>query len=143
MSISQVFITEKIRLLTEYIQKVKDILDEKNDKEILASDSIYVLERMFQLAVEVAIDVNNYLIKELELAPAEDIQSAFKTLATKHVLPEELAAKMAPVIGLRNKIVHVYERIDRASFVRDLRKDIGDFDNYARHVLKYIKEEKG
>jgi uncharacterized protein YutE (UPF0331/DUF86 family) len=138
MSISQVFITEKIRLLTEYVQKAKDILSAKTDKEILGSDSIYVLERMFQLSVEIAIDINNYLIKELDLKPAEDIQSAFKTLAVEHILPEDLAQKMAPVIGLRNKIVHVYEKIDRESFVRDLRKDIGDFDKYAAAILMHI-----
>jgi uncharacterized protein YutE (UPF0331/DUF86 family) len=141
MPISQVFITEKIRLLTEYLQKAKDIVKAFDDAQILASDNVYVLERMFQLSVEIVIDINNYLIKELDIEPAEDIQSTFKTLATAHILPETFAAKIAPTVGLRNKIVHVYEKVDRATFVHDFRSNIGDFDTYIVHILEYIKNK--
>ena len=95
---------------------------------------------MFQLSVEVVIDINNYLIKELDIKPAEDIESSFKTLADASVLPKDFAAKIAPTVGLRNKIVHVYEKIDRAAFVGDFRKNGGDFDFYIAYVLEYIKK---
>jgi uncharacterized protein YutE (UPF0331/DUF86 family) len=140
MTVSQVFITEKVRLLREYVQKAKDIFGAvPDDKAILGSDSVYVLERMFQLAVEVVIDINNYLIKELDIEPAEDIEGTFKTLARKNVLPADFAATMGPTVGLRNKLVHVYEKVDRASFVGDFRKNIGDFDKYISYVLKFVK----
>jgi uncharacterized protein YutE (UPF0331/DUF86 family) len=141
MSLSEVFITEKIALLSEYIQKAKEIFGANSDQEILASDAVYVLERMFQLAVEIVVDINNYLIKELELKPAEDFQGTFEKLAGKNILPKNFAQKMAPIVGLRNKIVHVYEKVDRASFVEDFRKNIGDFDVYASHILGYIKKQ--
>jgi hypothetical protein len=35
----------------------------------------------------------------------------------------------------------VYEKVDRASFVEDFRKNIGDFDVYASHILGYIKKQ--
>src|SRR5271170_3619193 len=124
MPISQIFITEKVRLLAEYLQKAKDIFKAFDDAQILASDTIYVLERMFQLSVEVIIDLNNYLIKELGSKPAEDIQSTFMTLAAAGILPEDFAKKIAPTVGLRNKIVHVYEKVDRATFVNDFRNNI-------------------
>jgi len=140
MTISQIFITEKVRLLKEYIQKSADIFSAvSDDKEIIGSDRVYVLERMFQLAVEVVIDINNYLIKELDIEPAEDIEGTFKTLARKNILPENFAIKMAPTIGLRNKLVHVYEKVDRAFFVSSFRKNIGDFDEYISYVLKFVK----
>jgi len=140
MTVSQIFITEKISLLKEYIQKSKDIFGAVSDDQvILTSDNVYVLERMFQLAVEVVIDINNYLIKELDIEPAEDIEGTFKTLARKDILPMDFAIKMSPTVGLRNKLVHVYEKIDRASFVSDFRKNVGDFDEYILYVLKFVK----
>lgn len=140
MTISQIFITEKIRLLKEYIQKSKDIFAlVSDDKIILGSDNVYVLERMFQLAVEVIIDINNYLIKELDIEPAEDIEGTFKTLARKDILPMDFAIKISPTVGLRNKLVHVYEKVDRASFVSNFRKNINDFDEYIFYVLKFLK----
>lgn len=140
MTISQIFITEKIRLLKEYMQKSKDIfMSVSDDKIILGSDSVYVLERMFQLAVEVVIDINNYLIKELDIEPAEDIEGTFKTLAKKDILPMDFAIKMGPTVGLRNKLVHVYEKVDRASFIGNFRKNIDDFDEYISYVLNFVK----
>lgn len=140
MPISQVFITEKVRLLSEYLEKAKSIFKAFDDGQILASDNVYVLERMFQLAVEVVIDINNYLIKEADIKPAEDLQSTFMLLAKEGILPELFAEKMAPTVGLRNKIVHVYEKVDRATFVSDFRKDVGDFDQYIVYVLSYGKK---
>lgn len=142
MTISQIFITQKVRLLKEYIQKSKDIfVAVSDDKAVLGSDNVYVLERMFQLAVEVVIDINNYLIKQLDIEPAEDVEGTFETLAKNSVLPADFAVKMAPTIGLRNKLVHVYEKIDRASFISNFRKNIGDFDEYVSYVLKFVKNE--
>ncbi|MCX6752259.1 MAG: DUF86 domain-containing protein [Candidatus Nomurabacteria bacterium] len=140
MTISQIFITEKARLLKEYIQKSKDIFGMvSDDKIILGSDNVYVLERMFQLAVEVVIDINNYLIKELDIEPAEDIEGTFQTLARKDILPMDFAVKISPTVGLRNKLVHVYEKVDRAFFVSNFRKNVDDFDKYISYVLKFVK----
>jgi uncharacterized protein YutE (UPF0331/DUF86 family) len=140
MTISQIFITEKIHLLKKYIQKAEDIFGAvPDDKTILGSDNVYVLERMFQLAVEVVIDINNYLIKELDIEPAEDVEGTFKILARKNILPLDFAVKISPAAGLRNKLVHVYEKVDRASFINDFRKNIGDFDQYISYILKFVK----
>lgn len=97
MSVNQVFITEKARLLAEYLRKAKDIFGAFDDAAILGSDSVYVLERMFQLSVEVLIDINNYFIKELEIEPPEDLESGFVTLAGKGVLPKDFAEKIKPI----------------------------------------------
>lgn len=142
MPINQIFITEKVRLLREYLQTAKDIFKAFDDAAVLGSDSVYVLERMFQLAVEVLIDINNYLIKELDIEPPEDLESSFMTLAGKGILPKEFAEKIKPTVGLRNRLVHVYEKVDRAVFIRDFRADIGDFDAYIAYILGHIKAKR-
>ena len=142
MTISQIFIEEKINLLAGYLKTASGIFDISDDNLIIKSNDIYVLERMFQLGVEVIIDINNYFIKELNIEPALDIQSSFKTLADNNILPKEFADKIAPVVGLRNKLVHVYEKLDKSSFVHDFRKNIDDFNLYNAYILKYVKKDQ-
>ena len=59
------------------------------------------------------MDVNVYVIRELELKTADDFQSTFRILAEAGILPSDFAERIAPVVGLRNMLVHRYEKIDR------------------------------
>ena len=139
MTISQVFITEKVRMIEEYLDKTKEIFEAEDNQKILNSNNLHVLERLFQLMVDAMIDVNNYLVKGLELEPPNSIQGSFEILSEHSIVSSELAIKIAPVVGLRNKIVHVYEKVDKTFFIGQFRKNINDFNQYITEILKYIK----
>ena len=139
MTISQIFITEKIKLVEEYLDKAKEVFGAEDDAQILGSNNIHVLERLFQLMVDAVIDINNYLVKELNLEPPDSIQGSFEILSEHKIISNKLAIKIAPVVGLRNRIVHVYEKVDKPFFVDQFRKNVNDFDQYIIEILEYIK----
>ena len=96
-------------------------------KEILSDyTKLRTLERNFQLIVDEIIDINLYLIKEKDLKPPQDFQSSFEVLSQAKILPHDFAVKIAPAVGLRNKIVHRYEDIDRKFFIEQIKKDHKD-----------------
>ncbi len=55
-----------------------------------------------------------YLKKE-NLQTPDDYQGTFEIMARCSALPSELAFAMAPSVGLRNALVHVYEKNDSRS----------------------------
>jgi len=108
-------------------------------KEILNDyTKLRTLERNFQLIVDEMTDINLYLIKERELNSPSDFQSSFEILGEAKILPYDFAIKIAPVVGLRNKIVHRYEEVDRKFFIDQVKKDYKDFIEFVRIVSKYI-----
>ena len=72
MTFSELFVRKKIEKIKNYIQEIKDFL-KFSDKEILIeSGKMHIAERLFQLVVDRMIDINQHIIRELELKTVKD-----------------------------------------------------------------------
>lgn len=135
------FIEIKLDLLNKYYNIIKQLC--KFDIAKIKKD-IYKLstaERHLQLLVDTMIDVNMHIIKRLTLRPSPDLEGTFKVLGQNGVLNQAFAEKIAPVVGVRNRLVHRYEEIDTELFLRNLKKHHGDFLTYARAIKRYIDKK--
>jgi len=140
MTFNQLFVSKKIKEIEGYIEETKEFL-EFSDEEILKdSGKMHIAERLVQLVVDAIIDINQDIIKELDLKPMEDFQSTFYTLAENNILPKDFAEKIAPVVAVRNRIVHGYESLDKELFIRNLRKNYFDFGKYIKLIEEYLEK---
>ena len=71
-------------------------------------------ERLLQELIEAAIDINLYILAASGAGVPDESYQSFIQLGTSRVLDEELARKLAPAAGLRNRLVHEYQDIDDA-----------------------------
>jgi uncharacterized protein YutE (UPF0331/DUF86 family) len=71
-------------------------------------------ERLLQELIEAAIDINLYILAASGAGVPDESYRSFIQLGTSGVLGEELARKLAPAAGLRNRLVHEYQDIDDA-----------------------------
>jgi uncharacterized protein YutE (UPF0331/DUF86 family) len=71
-------------------------------------------ERILQEVIEAAVDVNLHLLRVLHHSTATDYFTSFVRLADAGVLTRDLAEKLAPAAGLKNRLVHEYDDIDDA-----------------------------
>ena len=142
MTFEQKFVVAKLNELNVYAKELAEVL-KLNDENILKDlDKLRHAERAFQLTVDTMLDINQHFIKELKLPVYSDFQSTFYLLGEKGVLPKTFSDKLAPIVGLRNRIVHRYESINRRVFVKELRKNFGDFQKYADLISKYLNKKK-
>lgn len=138
MPIEKTFIISKIERIKESLGKIRSKLKLSDNEIIQSDDHLSVLERHFQLAVDYAIDINHYFIKEGGFGIPDDLQSTFTALGEHNLLPKEFASKIGKSVGLRNRIVHQYEDVKPLVFVENLRKNIGDYDEYIKILLSHI-----
>jgi uncharacterized protein YutE (UPF0331/DUF86 family) len=101
----------------------------------------HTLEWLFQPIVDLMLDINHYLIKELNLKISEDLQGTFYILGGNHILPEEFDRKIAPIVGLRNRIIHRYEELNLPLFAKTFRRNLSDFEEYLAYINKYLNEK--
>lgn len=97
---------------------------------------------MLQLAVDTMIDINQHCIKELGLKVSDDFQGTFLVLAENKILPKRFAEAIAPVVGLRNRIVHRYATINKKLFLTSFRKNCRDFGAYMKYVYAYLERPR-
>jgi len=135
------FIKQKLDKIKDYYKELEEVLN-LEDKEILKKIFyLRAIERVFQLIVDEMIDINLHLIRNLELSSPQDFQSSFEIIAKKEIIPPEFALKIAPVVGLRNRLVHRYEEIDKKFFLEQIRREKEDFVKYIQYIEAFLEKE--
>lgn len=136
--IDKTLLTTKLNDIKTYLTEIEPILQNPPHEIVKDYLKLRALERDFQLIVDTMIEINTYLISRLHLAVADDYQSTFEILGEKGVIPMDFALKIAPVVGLRNKVVHKYGRVNKKQMVEELKKGSGDFREFIKVMNEYI-----
>lgn len=138
--INKNFVEKRLERINQYSKEAEEIF-KFSLREIKEDFLKYrTLERLLQLIVDEMIDLNNHLIRRLNFRSPDDFQGTFLILAENNILPEDFAIKIAPLVGLRNILVHRYEEINLDLFLNTLQKEKGDFKEYIKFIKKYIEK---
>lgn len=141
MTFSTAFIYQKLHTIEEYRKELAELLKKTSDEDFFSnSEKLHVAERLVQLIVDGMIDINQHFIRELKLEISDDLQGTFAAMGGSKILPQEFAEKVAPVVGVRNILVHQYENLDKKVFIKNLRKHFSDFEKYRQYVIAYLKK---
>lgn len=105
----------------------------------MADDNIQaIVERRLQLAIQVCIDVANYLIAHLGLRAPEELENVFVVLGREGLISPELADRMVAMVRFRNILVHDYLDINQRLVHAHLTERLDDFEQFAQEILKQI-----
>ena len=134
------YLQKKIDLLSESVGKLEKLVS-ADIKELKRDElKLPALERYFQKAVDTMIDINTHIIKEGNFGTVDDLQSTFKMLGDVSALEKKFAAKIAPIVGVRNMLVHRYEKLNKDMFLNNLKRNFSDFKTYLIQVDDYLKK---
>ncbi len=139
--IDKEFIEQKLSYIQTHYYEMERLLsftDEEIKKDFI---KLRAFERILQLIVDEIIDINNHIIRYTPLKLPPDFQSGFTILAENNIIPEGFAKKIAPVVGLRNRLVNRYEKIDLDLMLQSIRKNKEDFKEYIKYIFYFL--EKG
>lgn len=102
-----------------------------------------VVERIIEVVVNEAIDINQHLIvKSGQSKLPFDFKESFLLLGKLGVYPQEFAQKIANSVGLRNILVHQYRKIDEQIFYASMKDCLIQYAKYCEYVLAYLSAQK-
>ena len=133
-------IFSKLNNISGYYEEINLIFKEDARKIIDNNLKLHTVERLFQLIVDAAIDINTHIITESDFRVPDDYQSTFSSLGENNVLPMDFALKIAPSVGLRNLIIHKYGKVDIKRMVDDIKHEIKDYLEYLKYINKFIEK---
>lgn len=136
--IDRELLNNKLSDTQSYLQELEPLLKFESRKIIEDNLKLRTVERLFQLIVDTAVDINTHIINESGFGVPDDYQSTFTTLGQNKVLPMDFAVKIASSVGLRNLVVHKYGRVDVKKMADDIRNEISDYVEYLKHINSYL-----
>jgi uncharacterized protein YutE (UPF0331/DUF86 family) len=132
------FIEKKLEMLDGYLNEINPVL--QNDIETILADknSIRILERLFQLIVDSAIDVNRFFIEKSNIQIPDTYQGTFYTMTEINILEKDFSTNIAPSVGLRNRIVHRYDDIKIKVMIEGMKKFVPLYHKYIKIIFGNI-----
>lgn len=97
-------------------------------------------ERLLQELIEGAIDINIYIIVQTGHAAPDDYYESFINAGALRIISSNLAEKLAPSAGLRNRLVHEYNMLEHAVVLDAVRRTEELYTEYVRQVEDYIQK---
>lgn len=97
-----------------------------------------VLERHMELSIQTVIDLVAHLLAGTGKAMPSGYADALSEAGRSGILDVAFAARIHPMAGLWNLLVHEYARIDHEMLLQMVRERLGDFCEFARQVLAFL-----
>jgi uncharacterized protein YutE (UPF0331/DUF86 family) len=135
-------IVEKLLKLQEYIEQVERIKPDSYKAYISEITVKYSVERLMMLVVEIALGINNTILSNNDKPPAPDYFNSFIEVAECGVFDSAFAISIAPSTGLRNRLVHEYEKVNDEIVFNSINKFITLYKKYISMIFKYIEENE-
>jgi uncharacterized protein YutE (UPF0331/DUF86 family) len=127
------------------LRAMRELLDDLDaagpvDTARLTGDRMlrHAVERILTQLVELAAAINGHLAVGRLGRGATTYRESFTLAAQAGVVPEDLAARLAPSAGLRNVLVHEYAQVDLALVARGVELARTDYRAYVREVARRL-----
>jgi len=134
-------IHQKLVAIADYIGKLEPIT-EYSFKEYQGNYfTKHTAERLIELIVESAIDINGLIIIGCGEPPPKDYYTSFIKIGNLGVYPEEFGKRIAASAGLRNRLVHEYEEVKDKIVYKEITRMISLYQEYIKFVTNYLKRD--
>jgi len=139
--LNQLGIGTRLTDLRRYFDELEPLrnitLEEYKDDSIRR----HAIERLIELIIECAIDINGLIIAGSGRRPPGDYRSSFLELTTIGVVSFEFASSLAPMARLRNMLAHEYEAMNDEEIHANIPLVLNLFSQYIAEIFHYIDKE--
>jgi len=131
-------IRAKIAISQDNLKALEPIKEMSRDEYFRDLYKRKATERLMQELIEAAIDVNTHMVVGSGHAPPDDYYQSFIRAGELGILSPDLAEKLAPSAGLRNRLVHEYERIDHSIILKAVSMAEEYYPRYIEEISDFL-----
>jgi uncharacterized protein YutE (UPF0331/DUF86 family) len=132
---------QKLAELAQYLDELLPLSTSNLDEYQADYVTRHAVEKLIELIVETASDINRHILETSGATPPTSYFSTFDEMGKLGILPKSLAIRLASTTGLRNRLVHGYEKIEHQIVFRSVRPLIRDYRQYFVRINDHIQSE--
>ncbi|MEM3587634.1 MAG: DUF86 domain-containing protein [Candidatus Jordarchaeaceae archaeon] len=128
----------KIQSIQENIKSIKEWMVETNLEVYLRDKKTrFAVFKAFQEVVETCMDLAAMMVKDRGIPPKDDYTN-LETLREEKIISETMKNTLSEANGLRNWIIHRYNKLNDAEAYNEIQKLIEPVENFIGVVKKWI-----
>lgn len=137
-SIEVEIVQRKLVVIVENLKALEPIKNINKDEYVKDLYKRKAVERLLQELIEAAIDINIHIIVQTGNTVPDDYYESFIKAGELGIISVDLAEKLAPSAGLRNRLVHEYDRLEHSMVLEALRMANNLYSKYIKEIDDYI-----
>lgn len=137
-SMDRQIITKRINLMIKLINRLKQFKTITFEEYVNNFDFQLITERLLEVLVELASDINGYLLVQLYQSPPDTYSTSFREVGQKKIISHELAIELAKSAGMRNILVHQYVDIDSQIVYASIKKALIQYPQYIQEITIFL-----
>lgn len=137
-NIDKAIVAKRVALITQYLESLKKFESKSLEEYLDNFETQMVVERLLQLMTQAAIDINEHILSRINPANSTTNYEAFIEISKYNIINPELAKKLAPSAGLRNRLVHEYDDIDSNQVFGAIKFAIQQYPQYVQQISTYL-----
>jgi len=134
-------IQSKLDLLKANLERLDEIpqasFEEFSSDFRNVSSTLYLLHT----SIQALVDLGSWLVARNALPVPRTSHEVFERLEAAELLPAGVAARFAPIVGFRNRAVHLYDRIDERRVYEILTHDRADLPSLLDMLLAALEDD--
>jgi len=136
--LDKALIEQKLAFLIEHLDELAPL--SLATLEEYKTDAIkrHATEKLIELVVGYATDINQLIIEGVGHSVPQTYYSTFAVMGELGILPEDLAIRLANTTGLRNRLVHGYEKLSHEAVYYSLKPLVKNYQQYMMLMSDYL-----
>jgi len=112
-------------------------------EEFLKDNNNYNLSAYhLRVALEAVLIIATHILSRIpQNGKKKDYTQIILSLADYNVLPKEFSQKIKGMAGYRNRIVHLYWKIEPKELLSVIKENLEDFEKFIEYIDKFIKNK--
>ena len=131
-------ILAKAGLIRRHLRRIKEKGGEDLEAFLSDLDRQEIISFNLHLAIENCTDLAAHIISEEGLGVPGSASEMFYLLEDSGYINSQLTEKMIKAVGLRNLIVHEYDKIDLTRLFEIVSKDTKDINDFIVSIFKRL-----
>lgn len=140
--IEKEILRRKLAVIIENLKALEPIENMAGEEYIKDIYKRKATERLLQELIEAAIDINTHIIVQTGHTAPDDYYESFIKAGELKIISTDLAKRLAPSAGLRNRLVHEYDLLEHSRVLEAVRMAEDLYTNYIKEIENYISLQK-
>ncbi len=133
-------IRRKLGVIMENLKALEPIAAMSKEEYIGDIYKRKATERLLQELIEAAIDVNTHILVQTGSPVPDDYYESFVRAGELKIISQDLAEKLAPSAGLRNRLVHEYDLLEDSLVLDAVRMAHDLYGQYVKEIDGYLSK---
>ena len=93
------------------------------------------------VAIEAAVSICTHVTSRLAARTPESYAACFEVLAEAAIVSTDLAQRLGRMARFRNRLVHLYWKVDNERVWEILKDSLGDLDDYVEAIGRLVEDQ--